>query len=75
MGAMSPFHILIIFVVLAIVIGALVGVVLLIVKALGSKPRPVAGAIPAGWYPDPQGAPTQRYWDGAQWTEHTVPSQ
>ncbi|GGX44488.1 phospholipid scramblase-related protein [Streptomyces fructofermentans] len=27
---------------------------------------------PAGWYPDPQGAPqTQRYWDGAQWTQHT----
>ncbi|MFC9932159.1 phospholipid scramblase-related protein [Streptomyces sp. NPDC127190] len=27
---------------------------------------------PAGWYPDPHGAPqTLRYWDGAQWTEHT----
>ena len=23
---------------------------------------------PAGWYPQPDG--TQRYWDGAQWTEH-----
>jgi uncharacterized protein YxjI len=27
---------------------------------------------PAGWYPDPHGAPqTLRYWDGAQWTQHT----
>ncbi|MER8058840.1 MULTISPECIES: phospholipid scramblase-related protein [unclassified Streptomyces] len=27
---------------------------------------------PAGWYPDPHGAPqTLRYWDGSQWTEHT----
>lgn len=22
----------------------------------------------AGWYPDPDGAPGQRYWDGARWT-------
>lgn len=27
----------------------------------------------AGWYPDPQGAPQNRYWDGARWTEHTAP--
>ena len=27
---------------------------------------------PAGWYPDPHGAPqTLRYWDGVQWTQHT----
>ncbi|MEU9283448.1 phospholipid scramblase-related protein [Streptomyces sp. NPDC048275] len=31
---------------------------------------------PAGWYPDPHGAPqTQRYWDGSQWTEHTNADQ
>lgn len=31
---------------------------------------------PAGWFPDPHGAPqTLRYWDGAQWTEHTHPDQ
>ncbi|MFJ3304184.1 phospholipid scramblase-related protein [Streptomyces sp. NPDC086549] len=31
---------------------------------------------PAGWYPDPHGAAqTLRYWDGAQWTDHTSPAQ
>ncbi|MBK3641131.1 phospholipid scramblase-related protein [Streptomyces sp. MBT33] len=30
----------------------------------------------AGWYPDPHGAPqTLRYWDGAQWTQHTHADQ
>ncbi len=26
-----------------------------------------------GWYPDPSGAPRQRYWDGQQWTGHAPP--
>ncbi|MCH5670644.1 phospholipid scramblase-related protein [Streptomyces gilvus] len=31
---------------------------------------------PAGWYPDPHGASqTLRYWDGAQWTQHTHAEQ
>ncbi|MGW1561282.1 phospholipid scramblase-related protein [Streptomyces sp. NPDC002144] len=31
---------------------------------------------PAGWYPDPHGASqTLRYWDGAQWTQHTHADQ
>ena len=30
--------------------------------------------MPAGWYPDPQGAPgLLRWWDGSQWTENTQP--
>jgi Protein of unknown function (DUF2510) len=28
---------------------------------------------PAGWYPDPENAGQQRYWDGTQWTEHRTP--
>ena len=27
-----------------------------------------------GWYPDPEMAGTNRYWDGGQWTEHRAPS-
>lgn len=30
-------------------------------------------SAPAGWYPDPQMAHTQRYWDGAAWTDHRAP--
>ncbi|WP_051016042.1 DUF2510 domain-containing protein [Cellulomonas massiliensis] len=33
----------------------------------------MSGTAPApapGWYPDPQGAPQARWWDGTRWTEH-----
>jgi hypothetical protein len=26
-----------------------------------------------GWYPDPSGAPVQRYFDGQQWTDNVAP--
>ncbi len=29
---------------------------------------------PSGWYPDPEDASQQRYWDGAAWTEHRAPA-
>ncbi len=29
---------------------------------------------PQGWYADPHGANAMRWWDGAQWTEHTNPA-
>lgn len=28
---------------------------------------------PAGWYPNPLDAATQRWWDGVSWTEHVSP--
>lgn len=31
-------------------------------------------ATPAGWYPDQADPSAVRYWDGAQWTEHTQPA-
>jgi hypothetical protein len=30
---------------------------------------------PPGWYPDPNDAATQRYWDGNDWTENRAPAQ
>ncbi len=30
-------------------------------------------AVPAGWYPSPDGAPVFRWWDGAMWTDATQP--
>jgi Protein of unknown function (DUF2510) len=29
--------------------------------------------VPAGWYPDPEQAQTQRYWDGSDWTDQRAP--
>ncbi len=41
-------------------------------------PQPYAGPVPLaiapGWYPDPQGLPAQRWWDGARWTDHSAPT-
>lgn len=31
--------------------------------------------LPAGWYPDPDGADHRRWWDGKTWTQHTAPFQ
>ncbi len=32
-----------------------------------------AQAPAPGWYADPQGGPSSRWWDGRQWTEHLLP--
>jgi len=29
--------------------------------------------IQSGWYPDPDGKPADRYWDGQVWTDKTRP--
>jgi hypothetical protein len=34
---------------------------------------PTPQAIAPGWYPDPQGLPAQRWWDGMGWTDSTAP--
>lgn len=30
---------------------------------------------PAGWYPDPQEAHLERYWDGERWAEEVRPTE
>ena len=39
----------------------------------GSVPQPPR-EIPAGWYPDPEGRPQSRYWDGDAWTDQVGPA-
>ena len=36
-------------------------------------PQPAQANPPSGWYPDPEGKPMSRYWDGAAWTEQLAP--
>ena len=36
-----------------------------------APPPPPSSLPPPGWYPDPVGQSTQRWWDGSRWTEHT----
>ncbi len=35
-------------------------------------PVPTPALPPAAWHPDPQGQHRLRYWDGANWTDHTA---
>lgn len=30
-------------------------------------------SVPPGWYPDPEGRPSERYWNGSAWTSETRP--
>jgi len=34
----------------------------------------MTSGTPAGWYPNPDGSQSNRYWDGAQWTDHIGPA-
>jgi hypothetical protein len=35
--------------------------------------EPADDGVPAGWYPDPDGKPCSRFWDGEDWTDRTRP--
>jgi Protein of unknown function (DUF2510) len=41
---------------------------------IAGQPAPTMPGAPAGWHPDPAGAPLLRYHDGMQWTAHTTPA-
>jgi Protein of unknown function (DUF2510) len=32
-----------------------------------------SNSVPPGWYPDPEGKPSEKYWDGSSWTKETRP--
>jgi len=59
---------------LRMLLGQVLGFVLVIVFALWLMRRGRANRAnrpPAsGWYPDPFGAPHERWWNGANWTGH-----
>jgi hypothetical protein len=40
-------------------------------RAAARQPDPLD--VPPGWYPDPQGYPMLRWWDGWAWSAHTGP--
>ena len=42
-------------------------------EAMAYEPTGGAPGAAPGWYQDPHGSGGQRYWDGAQWTEHVSP--
>jgi hypothetical protein len=43
------------------------------VSEAAGPPTGAPSQTPAGWYPDPEQANTQRYWDGSQWTDQRAP--
>lgn len=47
--------------------------VTVVVEQPAAVPAPTAGHLPAGYYPDPDGKPCQRWWNGYNWTETTAP--
>ncbi|AYJ50489.1 DUF2510 domain-containing protein [Rhodococcus sp. P1Y] len=74
MGAVSPFHLLIVLVVVAIpviIIGAIVYAVVNSNKR-SPAPQPMPSAAP-GWYPDPSNPHQRRWFDGVTWTDATSP--
>lgn len=46
-----------------------------IIESMHGDPGYQPTATPAGWYPDPSGAPIQRYWDGTSWSVHVSSQQ
>jgi hypothetical protein len=42
------------------------------VTGTAGGPAPPGKVAPAGWFADPRGRHTHRYWDGTAWTEHVA---
>jgi hypothetical protein len=51
-----------------LLLGALLGLIgLIIVACVPVNPRTAPGGPPPGWYPDPAGRGSSRYWNGQAW--------
>jgi hypothetical protein len=50
----------------------LVALALPIAPEIKPTPAPLS-MVPPGWYEDPSGIASWRYWDGRSWTAHTAP--
>lgn len=58
--------------VVVLVIAAIVAVVIVVSRGFRtSAAPPQPGSVPPGWYPQQDGS--QRYWNGAAWTEDVHP--
>lgn len=54
------------------VLGAVLGVIGLIIVVL-LKPAPTSEPLPAGgWWPDPYDRYAKRFYDGTTWTNHVI---
>ncbi|WP_235214788.1 DUF2510 domain-containing protein [Rhodococcus opacus] len=71
MGAMSPWHWMIVCAALAVMLAIIIGVIALIVRVVKSgNTAASAHPVPPGWYPDTADARLIRWQDGHHWTEH-----
>lgn len=50
-----------------LVLGGLLGVIGVIIELCLRAQAP--GLPPSGWYPDPEGSGSQRFWNGREWAE------
>jgi hypothetical protein len=57
-------------VIIALVLVAVVAVPVVIVVLVVRNGKPKAVQVTPGWYPDPHGTGSMRWFDGREWTAH-----